>query len=65
MAALLEWTAIAVGSLFLALLLRTMVVQSYYIPSGSMEHTLTIDDRVLVNKMSYQFGDCAGGGQSC
>jgi signal peptidase I len=33
--------------------LRTFVVQTFYIPSGSMEPTLKIGDRILVNKLSY------------
>ncbi|ADD41878.1 signal peptidase I [Stackebrandtia nassauensis] len=36
-----------------AVLLRTFVVQSFDIPSGSMENTLQIGDRVLVNKLVY------------
>ncbi len=38
-----------------ALLVRAFVVQTFYIPSGSMEHTLEINDRVLVNKLVYDF----------
>ncbi len=36
-----------------AVLLRTFVVQTFFIPSGSMEPTLQIGDRILVNKLSY------------
>jgi signal peptidase I len=36
-----------------ALLLRAFVVQTFYIPSGSMEPTLQIGDRIIVNKLSY------------
>ncbi len=32
---------------------RTFVVQTYYIPSGSMIPTLQIGDRILVDKLSY------------
>ncbi|NUS74089.1 MAG: signal peptidase I [Corynebacteriales bacterium] len=39
----------------LALLVRTFFVQSFFIPSGSMEKTLQIRDRVLVNKVVYKF----------
>lgn len=39
----------------LAYLLRTFVVQVFYIPSSSMEPTLQIDDRMVVEKVSYLF----------
>jgi signal peptidase I len=38
----------------LALVLKTFVVQAFYIPSGSMEPTLMPGDRVLVNKVLYE-----------
>jgi signal peptidase I len=37
----------------LAFLIKTFVVQAFFIPSGSMEQTLQIGDRVLVNKVVY------------
>src|SRR5438874_13527959 len=37
----------------LALLIKTFLVQAFYIPSASMEPTLQIGDRVLVNKVVY------------
>jgi signal peptidase I len=45
----------------LTLLLRLLVVQAFYIPSGSMEPTLAVGDRVLVNKLSYVAGDVRRG----
>lgn len=39
----------------LAFLLRTFVVQVFYIPSSSMEPTLRIDDRMVVEKVTYRF----------
>ena len=36
-----------------AVIVRTFVAQAFFIPSGSMEHTLDIGDRVLVNKLVY------------
>jgi signal peptidase I len=45
----------------LTLLLRLLVVQAFYIPSGSMEPTLAVGDRVLVNKLSYRTGDVRRG----
>jgi signal peptidase I len=38
----------------LAFLLRTFVLQVFYIPSSSMEPTLQIDDRMVVEKVSYR-----------
>ncbi|WP_335938598.1 signal peptidase I [Streptomyces sp. PTD5-9] len=45
----------AVCSVFV-LLLSAFVVRPYLIPSGSMEPTLHVGDRVLVNKLAYRFG---------
>jgi signal peptidase I len=38
----------------LALLIKTFLLQAFYIPSGSMEDTLTRGDRVLVNRVVYR-----------
>jgi signal peptidase I len=40
-------------ALTLALVVKTYVVQAFFIPSGSMQNTLAISDRVLVNKVVY------------
>ncbi|MET9437411.1 signal peptidase I [Streptomyces sp. NPDC006551] len=39
------------------LFLRHFVLQPFLIPSGSMEPTLQVGDRILVNKLAYRFGD--------
>jgi len=39
----------------LSLVIITFVVQAFYIPSGSMEPTLMVDDRILVAKFMYRF----------
>lgn len=50
-------TLLLVGTaLILALLIKTFFVQAFYIPSGSMEDTLEVNDRILVQKVSYWFG---------
>ncbi|MFI6582131.1 signal peptidase I [Embleya sp. NPDC050493] len=51
-----ELPMLAVIALALALLIKTFLVQAFYIPSGSMEHTIDIGDRVLVDKFSPWFG---------
>ena len=42
-------------AILVAVLVRAFVLQTFFIPSPSMEHTLNIDDRVLVNKLVYDF----------
>jgi signal peptidase I len=44
-------------AIVLALLIKTFLVQAFYIPSDSMENTLLRGDRVLVNKLGSYFGD--------
>ncbi|GGK89758.1 signal peptidase I [Mangrovihabitans endophyticus] len=44
-------------AILVAVLVRAFVLQTFYIPSPSMEHTLNILDRVLVNKLVYDFRD--------
>jgi signal peptidase I len=39
----------------LALLIKTFLIQAFYIPSESMDPTLKVGDRVLVNKLTYRF----------
>jgi signal peptidase I len=48
-----ELPVLVVLAFALALLLKTFVVQAFYIPSGSMERTLMPGDRVLVEKVMY------------
>lgn len=50
-----ELPALVIVALVLALLLKTFVVQAFYIPSSSMEPTLEVGDRVLVTKTAYLY----------
>lgn len=52
-----EWLAVIVGALVVALVVKTFLFQAFYIPSASMEPTLKVGDRVLVNKLSYDAHD--------
>jgi signal peptidase I len=50
---IVELVTVVVVAVLIAVLLRTFVVATYSIPSGSMEPTLQIGDRIVVNKLSY------------
>lgn len=52
MAWLRESLVILVSALVLSWLVKTFLVQAFYIPSGSMEDTLQVGDRVLVTKLA-------------
>ena len=53
---LVELPFLVVFALVLAFLIKTFLVQAYWIPSGSMQNTLAINDRVLVNRASVWLG---------
>lgn len=56
-----ELPVLIVVALALALLIKSFVVQAFYIPSESMEDTLLVNDRVLVNKLVYNVRDIERG----
>jgi signal peptidase I len=56
-----ELPVLIVIAVLLAILLKTFLVQAFYIPSGSMEDTLRIGDRVMVNKVVYHLRDIKRG----
>lgn len=51
----LEVFILVVGVFVVGLLVKTFIVAFFYIPSGSMQETLQIGDRVAVNKVVYHF----------
>jgi len=53
----IEWVAVIVGAVLVALVVKTFLVQAFRIPSESMDPTLITGDRVLVNKLSYRLHD--------
>jgi signal peptidase I len=56
-----ELPVLVVIALGLALLIKAFLVQAFFIPSGSMENTLQVGDRVLVNKVVYHLRDIERG----
>lgn len=60
----IEWVAVIVGAVVIALIVRTFLFTTFWIPSGSMEPTLMGEgrrDRVVVNRLAYEWGEPARG----
>jgi len=54
--ALAEWIIILVVAVLVSFLVRTYAFQTFFIPSASMEPTLMVGDRIVVDKLSVDFG---------
>lgn len=52
-----ELPFLLLAALVVAVVIKTFIIQPFYIPSGSMIPTLLIDDRVMVSKISYIIGE--------
>lgn len=52
-----EWVTVLVVALVIAITVRTLILQQFYISGPSMEATMFQDNRVLVNKLSYRLHD--------
>ena len=50
-----EFPILVAVALILAVLIKSYALQAFFIPSGSMENTLEVNDRVLINKLVYDF----------
>jgi signal peptidase I len=50
-----ELVTVVVTALILSVLVRTFLIQAFYVPSASMEDTLQENDRIIVSKVSTQF----------
>jgi len=48
-----ELPILVILALVVSLLIKSFLVQFFYIPSGSMENTLQIKDRVAVNRVPF------------
>jgi signal peptidase I len=58
---IIEWTIILVIAVLASFLVRTYAIQTFFIPSKSMNPTLHVGDRILVNKLSVRFGTINAG----
>jgi len=56
-----EIPILIVVSLFISIIIKAFLIQAFYIPSGSMQTTLEINDRVIVNKFGNFFTDVKRG----
>ena len=56
-----ELALLTVVAVVVAVVTKAFLVQLFFIPSGSMEETLQIGDRVAVNKVVYRFSDIKRG----
>ena len=58
---IVEWVAVLGGALVIALVIRTFLFTTFWIPSASMEPTLIgradRHDRIIVNRLSYKLHD--------
>ena len=52
-----EWVTVLVVALVIAITVRSLLLQQFYISGPSMEATMFQDNRVLVNKLSYRLHD--------
>ncbi|MDJ0959228.1 MAG: signal peptidase I [Acidimicrobiia bacterium] len=52
-----ELPILMVAALLIAMLIKTFLFQAFFIPSGSMQETLDINDRVLVSKQAFRISD--------
>ena len=51
-AAVKEFAIVVCMALVLSFIVKTWLLQAFYIPSGSMEDTLVLNDRVIVSKLT-------------
>lgn len=53
----IELPLVIIVAVLLAFVVKSFLVQIFYIPSGSMENTLLVGDRVAVNRLAYRIGE--------
>ncbi|MCL6106298.1 MAG: signal peptidase I [Actinobacteria bacterium] len=58
---LIEFIVVLAGAVLIAYSIQALLVKPFEIPSGSMEKTLEVGDRVLVNRQAYRFSSVKRG----
>ncbi|MDR1083130.1 MAG: signal peptidase I [Coriobacteriales bacterium] len=58
---IIEVLIIIVAAVIITTLLRTFVIDQYEIPTGSMEPTIAVGDRLFAEKVSYHFAEPSQG----
>jgi signal peptidase I len=56
-----ELPIIIVSALVVSIIVKTFFIHFFFIPSGSMENTLQVGDRIAVNKLGSFFGEAKRG----
>jgi len=56
-----EIPVLIVTAIVISVILKAFLIQAFYIPSGSMENTLRVNDRVIVNKLGMHLGNIGRG----
>ena len=56
-----EVPVLIVTAIVISVVLKEFLIQAFYIPSGSMENTLRVNDRVIVNKLGMHLGNIGRG----
>jgi signal peptidase I, bacterial type len=56
-----EFGLLTIAALVIAIVIKTFLIQAFFIPSSSMVPTLQVGDRILVNRLAYRFGDIERG----
>jgi signal peptidase I len=56
-----EFGLLTIAALVIAIVIKSFLIQAFFIPSSSMVPTLQVGDRILVNRLAYRFGDIERG----
>jgi len=54
---ILSWVKVFIVAIFIAVILNNFIILNATVPTGSMENTIAIGDRMIGNRLSYVFGE--------